>query len=325
MPLAPKSRAKNCKCWHGEAIRDPIHNGADESKPFSRTSEEETWRGPRGSLTAKVSGDSVDIAISLPRVTSSRETFSAANFHSHQRSRSHPASSSPSSPLPIRQSAPVSVSSPSSMAPEPVGQNHLSAAEEGQPDMLQPLEQCTSTVPLPRLRTETQTSSVHTFTPSQCQSERCCSAHKLLLIPVGPHTVTLPKFLNVPGVFFFLFFIPSSICFACFFDFACQSPSHSPSPLALTCNIFFSFLFLTAFVCKFLYLKHIFKKVVLLYTNKPPALPYTYLKMATDVFQCTSSIVGLHVTISYVICGVGCDRLCSLTLVIKAVPFSRAT
>lgn len=139
---------------------------------------------------------------------------------------------SAASPLLIGQSAPFSVSSLSSMAPEPVGQNHLSAREEGQLDMPQPLEKWISAVPC--LRTKTSSShALRTFTLLQCQSETCHSTHRWLHIPKVPHTVTLPKFLNVPRVVFV--FPPTSICFACFLTLLVNLiPSHFPSPLALT-------------------------------------------------------------------------------------------
>lgn len=86
-------------------------------------------------------------------------------------------------------------------SPEPEGQNHLSAREEGQPDTLQPLEQWISTVPC--LRTITSSlNALHTFTLLQCQTETCHSTCGLLHAPKVPHTVTLHKVLNVFAVFF---------------------------------------------------------------------------------------------------------------------------
>lgn len=116
-----------------------------------------------------------------------------------------------------------SVSPQSSMPPEPVGQNHLSATEKGHWDMLQPLEQWISTVPC----LKTKTSFVHLFIACPAHfhliavPKRDMSFHSQVAahsIPKAPHTVTLPKFLSVPKMFFVF---PPCICFASFS--LCQS------------------------------------------------------------------------------------------------------
>lgn len=68
-------------------------------------------------------------------------------------------------------------------------------------------------------------------------SKRDMSFHSLKLwqAPKVPHTVTLPKFLNVPKVLFVC--PPFGVCFVCFMILLVNlSPSHSPSPRALTQN-----------------------------------------------------------------------------------------
>lgn len=117
------------------------------------------------------------------------------------------------SSLLIRQSAPVSVSSLSSMAPEPVGQNHLSATEEGQRDMLQLLERCISTTPSVRTKTSSLR-ALHAFTLLQCHGETCCS--------IFPRYLTLSLW-PVPQCYGGVFCFPSlEYMFCLFFDFACE-------------------------------------------------------------------------------------------------------
>lgn len=137
----------------------------------------------------------------------------------------------------IRQSAPFSVSSLSCMATQPVGQNYLSVTEKGQLDMLQPLEKWIFTVPC--LRTKNLILACPERFHSIAVSKWDMLFHsQVVAIPMVPHTVTLPKFLNVPEVFFV--FPPSSICFAWFLTLLVNlSASHFPLLPLLSLEIFF--------------------------------------------------------------------------------------
>lgn len=147
------------KCWHYKAFRDLIHNSTDENKLCSQTSRKEMSKQVISSFNLVLSFGScfyAEIHQLCPYIL--KKTFmiifSFAPFYLSGLLSTLALSTLPT--VLICQSAPFSLSSLSSMAPEPVGQNHLSATEEGQLDMLPPLQRWISTVPC--LRTKTPSS-----------------------------------------------------------------------------------------------------------------------------------------------------------------------
>lgn len=98
-------------------------------------------------------------------------------------------------PFQIHQSAPFSVSPPSSTAPEPVGQNHLPATKGGTARHA-PTEQWIffQHFPVSGLK-PCASHGLNASTLSRCQSETCHSTHKLSYIPCG---ATHCHFANIP-------------------------------------------------------------------------------------------------------------------------------